>query len=234
MPVSLFPKKLVASVMLIAALLPTLAHAGGGIVLGGTRVIYPAGQKEASISVRNTSETSRFMVQSWVEDKNGEKTSDFIVTPPLYVSNPGSENTLRLMYAGPALSPDRETLFYLTAKAIPAVDKSETAGKNVLMLSAATRIKLFVRPAGLKPSPADAVSKLTFSRNGLVVTVSNPTPYYITLTDMKAGSQALKDSVMVPPVGTKTFSLPAGQAGALSYRTINDYGGLTDERIWRF
>ncbi|WP_279574324.1 hypothetical protein [Citrobacter meridianamericanus] len=42
------------------------------------------------------------------------------------------------------------------------------------MLSAATRIKLYVRPAGLKPSPKEAVSKLTFSRNGRQITITYP------------------------------------------------------------
>ncbi|MGA4620898.1 fimbria/pilus periplasmic chaperone [Citrobacter meridianamericanus] len=110
MRVSFFTKKWVVSVLL-AGLFPAMAYAGGGIVLGGTCIIYPAGQKEASISVRNTSDTSRFLVQSRAEDRNGKKADDFIITPPLYVSNPGSENTLRLMYAGPALPSDRETLF---------------------------------------------------------------------------------------------------------------------------
>ena len=230
---SLFTRTLAASALLTACFVSVAAHAGG-IVLGGTRVIYPAGQKEVSISVRNTSDSSRFMVQSWMENLHGNKASDFIVTPPLYVSNPGSENTLRLMYAGPALPSDRETLYYLTAKAIPAVDKAETSGKNVLMLSAATRIKLFVRPAGLKPSPAEAPAQLKVSRSGSQVTFKNPTPYYITITQIKAGNKAVEESVMTPPFGTEELTLPSGGAGSMSFRTINDFGGITDEQIRHF
>lgn len=228
MLMSILTRTLAASALLMTTLTSAPVLADGGIVLGGTRVIYPAGQKEASISVRNTSETSRFMVQSWAEDRHGKKTSDFIVTPPLYVSNPGSENTLRLTYAGPALPSDRETLYFLTAKAIPAIDKTEIAGKNVLMLSAATRIKLFVRPAGLMLSPSDAPSRLTFSRSGSQVSVKNPTPYFLTLTQIKAGSRELKEAVMVPPFGSESFTLPS--AGTLSFRTINDFGGFSDEQ----
>lgn len=233
MSVSAFLKKIVTPVMFLAALSSMPVHAGG-IVLGGTRLIYPAGQKEVSITVRNTSGDARFMVQSWVENEHDEKTSDFIITPPLYVSNPGSENTLRVMYAGPDLPADRETLFYLTAKAIPAVDKKANEGKNVLMLSAATRIKVFVRPSGLTPSPAEAPTKLTFSRHDKAVTVSNPTPYHITLTNLKAGSQDITESVMVPPLGSQVFTLPSPQTGSLTYQSINDFGGLSDERIWHF
>lgn len=226
-------RTLVASALLMTCFVSVAAHAGG-IVLGGTRIIYPAGQKETSISVRNTSDTSRFMVQSWAENQHGNKASDFIVTPPLYVSNPGSENTLRLMYAGPALPSDRETLYYLMAKAIPAVDKAEISGKNVLMLSASTLIKLFVRPAGLKPSPAEAPAHLKVSRSGTQVTFKNPTPYYITIVKIKAGNQELKETVMAPPFATANLTLFSGNFGKLSFRTINDFGGITDEQIRHF
>jgi fimbrial chaperone protein len=200
-----------------------------GVVLNGTRIIYPAGQKQTSISVRNTSTQDRFMVQSWAENAAGKKNHDFIVTPPLYVSNPTSENTLRLVYTGPDLPSDRETLYYLTVKSIPAIDKEKMSGKNVLMLSTATRIKIFMRPAGLSPQVGEAPSRLTFSRNGKTVTATNPTPYYLTLTQIRIGKQSINGAVMLPPFGNTTFSAPSAVAGTLYYRTINDYGGLTDE-----
>jgi fimbrial chaperone protein len=231
---SFFARILTVSALLMACFVSAAAHAGGGVVLGGTRIIYPAGQKEASISVRNTSDTSRFMVQSWAEDQQGKKTSDFIVTPPLYVSNPGSENTLRLMYVGPTLPSDRETLYYLVSKSIPAVDKAEISGKNILMLSASTRIKLFVRPAGLRPSPAEAPSQLQVSRSGAQVLIRNPTPYYITITQIKAGAKELRETVMVSPQGTESLSLPSTGVSRLSFRTINDFGGLSNEQIRHF
>ncbi|HEY4467228.1 MAG TPA: fimbria/pilus periplasmic chaperone [Klebsiella sp.] len=230
---SFFARTLTVSALLMACFVSAAAHAGG-VVLGGTRIIYPAGQKEASISVRNTSDTSRFMVQSWAENQQGNKTSDFIVTPPLYVSNPGSENTLRLMYVGPTLPSDRETLYYLVSKSIPAIDKAEISGKNILMLSASTRIKLFVRPSGLRPSPSEAPSQLQVSRNGAQVLIRNPTPYYITITQIKAGAKELRETVMVSPQGTESLSLPSAGVSRLSFRTINDFGGLTNEQIRHF
>lgn len=224
-------KMLVYTSLIVASSIPVFSYADGGIVLGGTRVIYPAGQKESSITVRNTSDSSRFMVQSWVEDQSEKKTTDFIVTPPLYVSNPGSENTLRLMYVGGGRTSDHESLYYLKSKAIPAIDKNRTAGKNILMLSATTRIKLFIRPAGLKPSRSEAPSRLTFSRSGNTVTVKNPTPYYITLTRIMISGMDMKKTVMVPPFGIDSLALPSAQGGRLSFRTINDFGGFSDEQV---
>lgn len=80
-----FRNTLFAALMSTVSLMPSLANAGG-IMLGGTRIIYPANQKQLPLSVRNTSEQSSFLVQSWVEQSDEKKSQDFVVTPPLYVS----------------------------------------------------------------------------------------------------------------------------------------------------
>lgn len=207
--------------------LPVLAQAAGGIALQGTRIVYPLNAKQSTIRVNNSSKTDTFLVQSWVEGADGNKTRDFVVTPPLYASGPENENTLRLMHVGSPLPTDRESLYYFIAKAIPSVDEKAGEGKNVLYVAAANRIKMFVRPAGLKPDIIVAPAQLTFRKSGNRLDISNPTPYYLTLTEMKAGSQAL-EVVMVPPKGQASVPLPAGSGSSVQYRTINDYGALTD------
>ncbi|AWF33375.1 gram-negative pili assembly chaperone, C-terminal domain protein (plasmid) [Klebsiella oxytoca] len=223
----LFCSALRSAVISAACLVSSLAQAGG-ITLGGTRVIYPAGQKQVSLSVRNTSDQSSFMVQSWVEQADGKKSQDFVVTPPLYVSGPGNENTLRLMYAGHPVRTDQESLYYFNAKAIPSMDKKMMEGKNVLMLAAVTRIKLFVRPAGLSPAVDKAPGELTFHRSGGQMRIDNPTPYHITLALMKVGGQKLVDT-MVSPRGSVSLPLPAGAGNTVTFRTINDFGAVTPE-----
>lgn len=215
-------------VMSAASLVPFLAEAGG-ITLGGTRVVYPAGQKQFSMSVRNTSDQSSFMVQSWVEQPDGQKSQDFVVTPPLYVSGPGHENTLRLMYVGKPVRQDQESLYYFNTKAIPSMDKEKMEGKNVLMLAAVTRIKLFVRPAGLAPAVDKAPAALTFHRAGGQMRIDNLTPYHITLVQMRAGGQKLPDT-MVSPQGSVSVPLSAGTGNTLTFRTINDFGAATPEQ----
>jgi len=218
---------LCAVVMSSTCLMPSLASAGG-ISLGGTRVIYPAGQKQVSMSVRNTSDQASFMVQSWVEQSNGQKSQDFVVTPPIYVSGPGNENTLRLMYIGKPLPQDRESLYYFNTKSIPSIDKQAMENKNILLLAAITRIKLFVRPAGLKPDVAKAPEALTFTRINGQLRIDNPTPYHITLAKMKVGSQTLPDS-MVSPKGSLSLPLAVSAGKTIAFRTINDFGAATPE-----
>ncbi|MBC3252455.1 fimbria/pilus periplasmic chaperone [Serratia fonticola] len=222
-------KKLSALLLLMMGLVSLSAFADGGIVLGGTRLVYPAGQKQISLSVRNTSPQSGFLVQSWVENANGKKTNDFVVTPPLFVSNAGDENVLRLMYVGATVPTDRETLYYFNAKAVPSIDKSKIEGSNSLILATVTRIKLFVRPANLAGDADKATSMLKFERSGDQVKISNPSPYYITLVKMTSGNKKLAD-VMVAPFGHETVTLPKGKARNLAYSTINDYGAISSQK----
>lgn len=219
--------------MLLTTSLLSLSVHAGGIALGGTRIIYPQASHQVEVSVRNTSENSPFLVQSWVEDKSGNKVTSFFVTPPLYVSAPGNENKLRLIYSGQKLPTDRESLFYFNSKAVPSVNKSSTENKNVLVIAATTRIKLFVRPEGLKPSAEKAPEQLQFSRSGEQVTIINPTPYYITIGELKIGGVTVKDSLMIPPKDRLTKKI-AGTSGSISVRTINDYGAYTQPMDFTF
>ncbi|EOI3545504.1 fimbria/pilus periplasmic chaperone [Cronobacter dublinensis] len=220
-------KSLYSACLLAVSLVSSAANAGG-ITIGGTRVVYPADKKQVSMSVRNTSDTSTFMVQSWVENADGNKSQDFVVTPPVYVSGPGNENTLRIMYAGRPARTDQETLYFLNTKAIPSMDRRETEDKNILMLAATTRIKLFVRPAGLTPTVEKAPEMLTFHKAGTQLRIDNPTPYHITLASIKVDGKSLPDS-MVNPRSSLSVALPAGTGNIVTYRTINDFGAATPE-----
>ncbi|RHH96552.1 fimbrial chaperone protein [Enterobacter cloacae] len=223
-----FKKYLLASVVLAGTLASPFASADG-ITLGGTRIIYPAGAKQASISVRNTSANAAYLVQSWAENANGQKSADFIVTPPLYVSNGGDENMLRVMYSGPALPTDRETLYYFNSRAVPSMDKSKVENKSVLMLATTTRIKLFVRPAGLTPAADKAPDMLKFSKSGSQLRIDNPSPYYLTLVKMSMNGRKVED-VMVAPKSQASVALPAGGGNSLSFSTMTDYGSPTDTK----
>ena len=122
------------------------AHAAGGIALGATRIIYPADAKQTAVWIRNSHTNERFLVNSWIENSSGVKEKSFIITPPLFVSEPKSENTLRIIYTGPPLAADRESLFWMNVKTIPSVDKNALNGRNVLQLAILSRMKLFLRP----------------------------------------------------------------------------------------
>jgi len=192
-----------------------------GVALGATRVIYPGDAKQASINVTNSDLHDSFLVQSWVSDEKGNKVPTFVVTPPLFVLKPGKVNILRMMYNGPALPADKESVFYLNNKAIPSVDNKVPA-TNSLQIATQSVIKLFVRPAHLSMKPADAPAMLRCQTGGEKLTISNPSPYFVTLVNLTVAGKKLPN-MMVPPKGSQTINA----VGAVSYQTLNDYGAVT-------
>ncbi|WP_342754093.1 fimbria/pilus periplasmic chaperone [Pantoea sp. MBD-2R] len=195
----------------------------GGVGLGSTRLVYHANEKQTSLDVRNTHTSSPFLIQTWLENDAGVKTQDFVVVPPLSVLRPKSENTLRIIFSGKGLPNDRETLYWLTVKAIPQTSEQ---GKNTLQLAAASRIKVFYRPAGLSEKSNEAYKKILPSLNGSKLTLKNPTPYYLTLITLRVDNKEIKP-FMLPPEGSVTIPGNFSNARNMSYQTINDYGAWT-------
>lgn len=220
-----FKEWLIITVIFSTLIVPVFSWAGG-IALGATRVIYPANAKQVSLAVTNTDDKNRFLIQSWIENAKGEKTEAFILTPPLFVSNPKSENTLRIIYSGEGLPNDRETLFWLNSKSIPSINKEEVKDTNILQIAVLARIKMFVRPEGLLVQSAEAPNMLSFQRQGKTLTITNPSPYYITLINLKLGTGSLP-TTMVEPKSSVNVTLPSASGGTVSYQTINDYGANT-------
>lgn len=200
--------------------------AQAGVALGATRVIYPADHKQVSLGVNSNDEKNTFLIQSWVENDEGKKDGRFVITPPLFVMQGKKENTLRIIDAtNHSLPQDRESLFWLNVKSIPSADKSAMKA-NVLQLAITSRIKLLYRPKGLNPAPDKAPEMLRFRRAAGSLTLVNPTPYFLTVTQLNAGTRILENT-MVPPSGEATVKLPADAGADITYQTINDFGALT-------
>lgn len=222
--------RLIKTTILLSLLISILpAQAAGGIALGATRVIYPADAKQTSLALSNSNKQERYLINAWIENANGQKEKTFVITPPLFVSEPNSENTLRIIYAGPALAGDKETLFYMNVKAIPSMDKKSGENNNVLQLAILSRIKLFVRPNNLTMQPGQALDKLVFTRSGTMIHITNPSPYFVTLVNVQLAGKKL-ENVMIAPKSSATVNAPAGAQGTLSWQSVNDYGAITPAR----
>jgi fimbrial chaperone protein len=126
----------------LAGALCSSAVYAGGVGLGATRMVYSSATSQAMMQVRNTHPDATFLIQSWMENE-GERTNDFMITPPLYVMKPASESAVKIMFNGKALPEDRETLYWMTVKAIPQQAKSGAG--NTLQFASANRIKVFYR-----------------------------------------------------------------------------------------
>lgn len=220
---------------LVMAMLPALTcqlALAGGIAPGATRVIYPESDNQASLAVTNSDSHERYLIQAWVENSQGQRAREFIVTPPLFAAAPKSENTLRIVYTGKPLPADREVVYWMNVKAIPAVDKSAMKGVNTLQLAVLSRMKLFMRPDGLKMSEPESAEHLQFQQTAGQLVVKNSTPYYQSIVNLSVGGNKLGNT-MVAPFGQLSLKVPAGASGPVRYQTVNDYGAITAQKTAR-
>lgn len=195
-----------------------------GVVMGGTRVVYPQQQREVAFSITNVEQNTPYLIQSWVENYDAENKSrpPFVVTPTLFRLDAEQKNTLRISYLGTPLPADRESVFWLNVKNIAPTSK---ANNNKLQINVKSKFKIFFRPSGLKGDPAQAYKQLSFSCQGKILTVHNPSPWFVSFYRIKVGNAEIKDPGMVGPFADQHWN--AACTGAISWQAINDFGGLT-------
>ncbi|KLE36925.1 fimbrial protein [Serratia sp. TEL] len=217
-------KAIVALVLLLGGGISQVQ--AGGIVLQRTRVIYEANKKEAALPLANHANKMPYLIQSWIENEKTPTRGPFIITPPLFRLNAGDDSSLRIIKTEAALPDNKESLFYLNVRAIPAFDKSQDEDENTLTLVFKTRIKLFYRPAHLKGKSYDAYKTLEYRRNGSTLTIYNPSDYYVVFAGLIVGKTELTDKIeYIAPGEHKQLPLPSIQGNEVKWAAINDYGG---------
>lgn len=218
-------KKIAVSLLLIST------SAISGVEIGGTRLIYNGTGHQAAISVSNPDNTP-YLIQSWVSKNENSDDGDslFVTTPPLFKLNPYAQNSVRVMLAGNAVPQDRESVYWLNIKSIPS---SSAEAKNELLIAVKSKMKLFYRPAGLKGDPSLAYQQLTISAAGGKLSVHNPTPYSVSLYDVKVNGKELAKPPMVLPFQTLSLPQTTVASGEVSWRAINDFGGVTAQHKFK-
>ncbi|ATI83544.1 hypothetical protein CGA24_00030 (plasmid) [Salmonella enterica subsp. enterica] len=209
------------------------------IQISATRVIYHAAEKNVSVQVTNPGKYP-VLLQSWTDDGRPEIRTDdmrtpFFLTPPLTRVNADSGQTLRLSYTGVPLPADRESVYWLNVLEIPPVGEKSS---NQIQVAFRSRIKLFYRPSTLDDKGAHAaISQLRWRVQGNKISLSNPTPYYVSAIAVTVSGGGKKISVpvdMLPPNGSSEFVLPAGvNAGSVTVDAINDYGASVTAQVSR-
>ena len=202
-----------------------------GVEIGGTRLIYNGGSSQAAISVNNP-DAKPYLIQSWVSksESGDDNDSAFTTTPPLFKLNPNSQNSVRVMLTNSALPTDRESIYWLNIKAIPT---SSPDAKNELLIAVKSKMKLIYRPAGLKGDAIQAYQNLTFKSQGNAVNVHNPTPYAVSLYDLKINGKQLKKPPTILPFQTVSVAQAATAGNQVTWRAINDFGGITAEHNYK-
>lgn len=202
----------------------------GGISLDQTRVVFTAGEKARTVTVNNLS-SQAYLIQSRVHrDLTDPEPGPFLSTPPLFVLQPSGRQLFRLILTGASLPADRESLFYLSVTAIPSQQQQVERGplRSRLSLGLRFTIKLFYRPAGLAPTPEQAVCRLKVSRHTTGIRIVNPTPYFQTLGLLSINGHALHlegASSMIAP-GSHQDYVFSGKPRQTDWQIVNDYGAL--------
>jgi len=218
-------------------------QAQASVVVGGTRVIYNAKDRETTIKLNNEG-GSPALTQSWI-DKGDPKAVPssidvpFTMTPPVARIDPGKAQTLRIIYTGEPLPQDKESVFWLNVLEVPPKPTADQADANKLQMAFRTRVKLFFRPVGLEGKASEAPAQITWrvvqEGNQPALEGRNPTSYHVSFASLKViggGKEAqFDDGGMIAPGETKVFPLSGdvsqGTEAKVHYQAINDYGGST-------
>lgn len=208
------------------------------VVITGTRVVYPAQNKEIGIELTNTTDTPA-LLQAWISqaDSDNHTPTPFVITPPVFRMDGNKRQTLRVIHTHEPLATDRETLFYFNLLDIPPVPKvDDNTPQNYLQFSLLSKLKFFYRPKNLKPSIDKAYEQLTATYDSQGVVITNPTPYYMTVSGVALLAHPEdKDPIaqtaltpMIEPFGQAHVELDtshASRARIAKLTLINDYGG---------
>ncbi|EDV0048617.1 fimbria/pilus periplasmic chaperone [Salmonella enterica subsp. enterica] len=203
-----------------------------------TRIIYHPESSGAVISISNPNNYP-VLVQGSIspENKSSAAKAPFIITPPLFRLNASQQSQVRVVMTENTSPKDRESLYWLCETAIPPelgdawAEGSKPVKKNTAMLDVRIRlsqcIKLLVRPDAVTGTSADVVGKVTWSRMDNKLVASNPTPFYMNLEGLYIGGTEIKSPNYIPPMGTQSYPIPKGGHGDVSWKIINDLGGLS-------
>ncbi|KJZ51953.1 MULTISPECIES: molecular chaperone [Pseudomonas] len=213
------------------------AAANAAVTVGATRLIYDGASSEANLTVSNREDTSPYLVQSWVSRFGGgneESVDSFIVTPPLFRLDANKENILRVIFTGGTDVPqDRESLFLMNVKAIPAMSDDQK-GKNVLQIALKTTIKLFYRPAGVKGSLKDAVAQVGWTSKAGALHFNNGSKLHVVVSELTLNGLPITQAPDVLRPGEQRelpIQAKAGDEVSLSY--IDDYGSIVTAPLIR-
>lgn len=223
--------KMLCAVITLSVVTPV--HAG--IVIYGTRVIYPAGKSEITLQLMNQ-EQNASLVQAWIDDGNTSLPPEkiqvpFLLTPPVVRVPGNSGQQLKIKKMPNTLPKNKESLFYLNVLDIPP-NNPANAGKNVIKFAMQNRIKLFYRPSGIAPVNSATFKKIVLVRNGKTFVIKNDNANWVTVAEIKVGSVKINDkSVMVAPFSSEPVMVKSSNANQYKLTIINDYGSFISDSV---
>ena len=202
------------------------------VKIGGSRVIYNEDSSGKSVLLMNPQDYP-ILVESRVLSEDKKEQSDFIVTPPLMKLDANQQSRVRVIKTDQSKGLNHETLQWLCFNAIPPKNSDEMVrGKEKkttidVSLTINTCDKLIFRPNNLDGTPETEAGKLKWVAKNNVLTVINPTPFYMNLSSIYFGGKVMKNGGYIPPFQSKFFKLDTSKEMNISWDIINDHGGIS-------
>lgn len=195
-----------------------------------TRLVFAASDIAQSLTLANDSVTP-MLLQVWTDAGETASSPDssrtpLVVLPPVFKMQPDELRTLRVMLSSRrSLPEDRESLFWLNIYQIPPELSATKSATRKLVLPLRLRLKVFIRPTGLKAPTANDEQKLRFSIASQGITITNPTPWYMSLT-VTATKGIRIGYMMLAPYERRdvVLSQAPGVGTTVNYAVINDSG----------
>ncbi|WP_129991324.1 molecular chaperone [Rahnella sp. CFA14(1/10)] len=217
-------------------LLGYASYGQSAVDLDSSRVIYHAENDGEDSRVKNNGDIT-YLVQSWVDKGWNIKGAPFTVTPPIFKLEKGNESKISVIYTGKGEASDRESLYWLNVKSIPALDKK--ALKNKVVIAVSHRVKLIYRPEGLPGDPAAAIGTLEWTKKSPdTVHVKNNSPYYVTLSQVILNGKKIPislepDNSTLAPNSAADYSAHTalGEKVKISWWAIGDTGTQSKEFV---
>jgi len=230
--------------MLLSLLIMWTNLSFASVVMDGTRVIFDASKNEHELIFTNN-DARPYAVQIWLDKSQYTEpenaSAPFVVMPHIFQILPKSKQAARLMFVGENLPQDRESLFFLSFRQVPAFTKQEQQQQdqsNNLFLIFRNTVKVFYRPRSIANAKELAgnlpkILNLTAIKlNNLIISLTNTTGYYISLIDAELSTNnekyELTEGINIAPFSTITMSLPnktkISANAKLILTAVNDYG----------
>jgi P pilus assembly chaperone PapD len=221
--------------ILLAGLFIAIQPVHAGVVIFGTRVVYPAEKQEVVVQLMNHGSRAS-LVQSWIDDGNTSLPPEkinvpFLLSPPVARIAGNSGQQLRIKKLANRLPANKESLFYLNVLDIPPnIPGSENA--NIIRFAMQNRIKLFYRPKGIAPVSQETFQRLSLSSRHNALHINNGSANWVTITEFKVNNIKINDrSVMLAPLSSQDVALKNSAARQYVLTMIDDNGNFISDRL---
>ena len=207
--------RIITALLMSFFILPV--HAG--VVIYGTRIIYPEKNREVLVQLMNQSKNAS-LIQAWIDDGNTTIAPEkiqvpFILTPPVSRVAGGSGQQLKIRKMPNNLPHNKESLFYLNVLDIPP-NNPQNAGKNKIKLALQNRIKLLWRPSGIAPVDKKSLSQLNIKKKNNAISIN-----------VKVNNE----SILLPPFSNNDITLKNNHASEYELTVVDDYGNNIHSKI---